>query len=62
MPGSANSFIFHTILTHIAGGPLTTGQSIVAGAAAGVPVSLLAAPTELLKCRLQAQVRCVGVA
>lgn len=37
------------------GGPLTTGQSIVAGAAAGVPVSLLAAPTELLKCRLQAQ-------
>ena len=41
-----------------AGSPLTTGQSVVAGAAAGVPVSLLATPTELLKCRLQAQARC----
>ncbi len=40
-----------------AGTPLSTGQSIVAGAVAGVPVSLLATPTELLKCRLQAQVR-----
>lgn len=28
---------------------------MIAGAVAGVPVSLLACPTELLKCRLQAQ-------
>lgn len=38
-----------------AGAPLTLGQMAVAGGFAGVPVSLLATPTELLKCRLQAQ-------
>ncbi|PSC71230.1 Mitochondrial carnitine acylcarnitine carrier [Micractinium conductrix] len=37
------------------GAPLTGGQAMLAGAIAGVPVSLLACPTELLKCRLQAQ-------
>lgn len=38
-----------------AGTPLTSMQAIIAGSIAGVPVSLLASPTELLKCRLQAQ-------
>lgn len=37
------------------GCPLTVGQAMLAGGLAGVPVSLLATPTELLKCRLQAQ-------
>lgn len=37
------------------GTPLTSAQAVLAGSMAGVPVSLLAAPTELLKCRLQAQ-------
>jgi solute carrier family 25 carnitine/acylcarnitine transporter 20/29 len=31
--------------------PLTVGQQVVAGAGAGVPVSFLACPTELIKCR-----------
>ncbi|XP_066387346.1 mitochondrial carnitine/acylcarnitine carrier-like protein [Miscanthus floridulus] len=35
--------------------PLTVGQQVVAGAGAEVAVSFLACPTELIKCRLQAQ-------
>ncbi|GER47092.1 mitochondrial carrier protein [Striga asiatica] len=34
---------------------LTVGQQVVCGAGAGVAVSFLACPTELIKCRLQAQ-------
>ncbi|VAH05583.1 unnamed protein product [Triticum turgidum subsp. durum] len=37
------------------GAALTVGQQVVAGAGAGVAVSFLACPTELIKCRLQAQ-------
>ncbi|XP_057479680.1 mitochondrial carnitine/acylcarnitine carrier-like protein [Actinidia eriantha] len=37
------------------GTPLTVNQQVVAGAGAGVAVSFLACPTELIKCRLQAQ-------
>ncbi|KAK3428825.1 mitochondrial carnitine/acylcarnitine carrier-like protein [Eucalyptus grandis] len=37
------------------GAPLTINQQVVAGAGAGVAVSFLACPTELIKCRLQAQ-------
>ncbi|EEE51451.1 hypothetical protein OsJ_32558 [Oryza sativa Japonica Group] len=37
------------------GAPLTVSQQVVAGAGAGVAVSFLACPTELIKCRLQAQ-------
>ncbi|XP_020083873.1 mitochondrial carnitine/acylcarnitine carrier-like protein [Ananas comosus] len=37
------------------GAPLTVGQQAVCGAGAGVAVSFLACPTELIKCRLQAQ-------
>ncbi|XP_059656788.1 mitochondrial carnitine/acylcarnitine carrier-like protein [Cornus florida] len=37
------------------GVPLTVNQQMVAGAGAGVAVSFLACPTELIKCRLQAQ-------
>ncbi|KAL8038310.1 hypothetical protein ABFX02_11G098600 [Erythranthe guttata] len=37
------------------GTPLTVGQQVVCGAGAGVAVSFLACPTELIKCRLQAQ-------
>lgn len=33
------------------GAPLTIGQQVVAGAGAGVAVSFLACPTELIKCR-----------
>jgi solute carrier family 25 carnitine/acylcarnitine transporter 20/29 len=33
------------------GVPLTVGQQVVAGAGAGVAVSFLACPTELIKCR-----------
>lgn len=43
------------LLLHAAGSPLTVKEQCLAGAVAGVPVSLLATPTELLKCRLQAQ-------
>ncbi|CAH1453434.1 unnamed protein product [Lactuca virosa] len=35
--------------------PLTVNQQVVAGAGAGVAVAVLATPTELIKCRLQAQ-------
>lgn len=37
------------------GAPLSLHQQVVCGAGAGVAVSLLACPTELIKCRLQAQ-------
>ncbi|KAL8263962.1 hypothetical protein R6Q59_022092 [Mikania micrantha] len=37
------------------GAPLTVNQQVVAGAGAGVAVAILATPTELIKCRLQAQ-------
>lgn len=35
--------------------PLSVGQQVVCGAGAGVAVSFLACPAELIKCRLQAQ-------
>ncbi|KAK1303848.1 Mitochondrial carnitine/acylcarnitine carrier-like protein [Acorus calamus] len=35
--------------------PLTVNQQVICGAGAGVAVSFLACPTELIKCRLQAQ-------
>jgi len=37
------------------GGTLTPGEAALTGGLAGIPMSLLATPTELLKCRLQAQ-------
>ncbi|KAM0828681.1 hypothetical protein ACQ4PT_067373 [Festuca glaucescens] len=37
------------------GAPLMVNQQVVAGAGAGLAVSFLACPTELIKCRLQAQ-------
>ncbi|KAE8690264.1 Mitochondrial carnitine/acylcarnitine carrier-like protein [Hibiscus syriacus] len=37
------------------GAHLTVNQQVIAGAGAGVAVSFLACPTELIKCRLQAQ-------
>uniref|UniRef100_A0A0C9RRX4 TSA: Wollemia nobilis Ref_Wollemi_Transcript_16222_1350 transcribed RNA sequence n=1 Tax=Wollemia nobilis TaxID=56998 RepID=A0A0C9RRX4_9CONI len=37
------------------GMPLSVRQQVVCGAGAGVAVSMLACPTELIKCRLQAQ-------
>ncbi|MED6205455.1 hypothetical protein PIB30_017879 [Stylosanthes scabra] len=42
------------------GVPLTVNQQIVCGAGAGVAVSVLACPTELIKCRLQAQSALAG--
>lgn len=42
------------------GVPLTVGQQVVAGAGAGLAVSFLACPTELIKCRLQAQSALAG--
>ncbi|KAI3756262.1 hypothetical protein L1987_56081 [Smallanthus sonchifolius] len=42
------------------GAPLTVNQQVVAGAGAGVAVAVLATPTELIKCRLQAQSTLVG--
>ncbi|KAL6537707.1 hypothetical protein OROHE_012334 [Orobanche hederae] len=43
------------LLRSASGAPLTVGQQVVCGAGAGVAVSFLACPTELIKCRLQAQ-------
>ncbi|GMH29792.1 hypothetical protein Nepgr_031635 [Nepenthes gracilis] len=37
------------------GAPLSVSQQIICGSGAGVAVSFLACPTELIKCRLQAQ-------
>ncbi|MED6133018.1 hypothetical protein PIB30_024392 [Stylosanthes scabra] len=42
------------------GVPLTVSQQFVCGAGAGVAVSFLACPTELVKCRLQAQSALAG--
>ncbi|KAJ7943816.1 mitochondrial carnitine/acylcarnitine carrier-like protein [Quillaja saponaria] len=42
------------------GAPLTVSQQVVCGAGAGVAVSFLACPTELIKCRLQAQSELAG--
>ncbi|XP_076941837.1 mitochondrial carnitine/acylcarnitine carrier-like protein [Bidens hawaiensis] len=44
-----------TLLRSAPGAPLTVNQQFIAGAGAGVAVSFLATPTELIKCRLQAQ-------
>lgn len=44
-----------TILRSEPGAPLTVQQQVIAGAGAGCAVSILATPTELIKCRLQAQ-------
>ncbi|XP_068650642.1 mitochondrial carnitine/acylcarnitine carrier-like protein [Aristolochia californica] len=43
------------LLRYEPGAPLSVNQQIVCGAGAGVAVSFLACPTELIKCRLQAQ-------
>lgn len=42
-------------LAHADGSPLTVADQAVAGLGAGVAVSFLATPTELIKCRLQSQ-------
>ncbi|XP_068635035.1 mitochondrial carnitine/acylcarnitine carrier-like protein [Aristolochia californica] len=42
------------------GAPLSVNQQIVCGAGAGFAVSFLACPTELIKCRLQAQSALAG--
>ncbi|KAL0463406.1 UNVERIFIED_CONTAM: Mitochondrial carnitine/acylcarnitine carrier-like protein [Sesamum latifolium] len=44
-----------TFLRSAPGVPLTVSQQVVCGAGAGLAVSFLACPTELIKCRLQAQ-------
>ncbi|KAJ8505380.1 hypothetical protein OPV22_006266 [Ensete ventricosum] len=44
------------------GASLTVNQQMVCGAGAGVAVSILACPTELIKCRLQAQSALAGSA
>jgi hypothetical protein len=41
--------------TDFAGSPLTVSDQFVAGLGAGVAASMVACPTELIKCRLQAQ-------
>ncbi|CAK8540376.1 unnamed protein product [Lathyrus sativus] len=49
-----------TLLRSSPGEALTINQQVVCGAAAGLSVSFLACPTELLKCRLQAQSALAG--
>ncbi|XVE57451.1 hypothetical protein DITRI_Ditri04bG0091700 [Diplodiscus trichospermus] len=44
------------------GASLTVNQQVICGAGAGVAVSFLACPTELIKCRLQAQSALAGSA
>ncbi|XP_009347385.2 mitochondrial carnitine/acylcarnitine carrier-like protein [Pyrus x bretschneideri] len=44
-----------TLLRSQPGAPLTVSQQVICGGGAGVAVSFLACPTELIKCRLQAQ-------
>ncbi|KAK4430417.1 Mitochondrial carnitine/acylcarnitine carrier-like protein [Sesamum alatum] len=44
-----------TLLRSAPGVPLTVSQQVACGAGAGLAVSFLACPTELIKCRLQAQ-------
>ncbi|CAN1356900.1 Mitochondrial carnitine/acylcarnitine carrier-like protein [Linum perenne] len=46
---------FEALLRTQPGATLTIGQQVVCGAGAGLAVSFLACPTELIKCRLQAQ-------
>lgn len=43
------------LLRSAPGAPLSVDQQVICGAGAGVAVSFLACPTELIKCRLQAQ-------
>jgi solute carrier family 25 carnitine/acylcarnitine transporter 20/29 len=43
------------LLRDAPGSPLSVSQQVVAGAGAGIAVSFVACPTELVKCRLQAQ-------
>jgi len=43
------------LLRDAPGAHLTVGQQMIAGAGAGVACSMVACPTELVKCRLQAQ-------
>jgi solute carrier family 25 carnitine/acylcarnitine transporter 20/29 len=43
-----------TLLRSHPGDVLTINQQVVCGAAAGLSVSFLACPTELIKCRLDA--------
>ncbi|XP_073125777.1 mitochondrial carnitine/acylcarnitine carrier-like protein [Henckelia pumila] len=43
------------LLRSAPGAPLSVYQQVLCGAGAGVSVSFLACPTELIKCRLQAQ-------
>lgn len=43
------------VLRSAPGAPLSISQQFICGAGAGVAVSFLACPTELIKCRLQAQ-------
>ncbi|KAK7386670.1 hypothetical protein VNO78_27005 [Psophocarpus tetragonolobus] len=49
-----------TLVRSHPGAPLTVSQQVVCGAGAGVAVSILACPTELIKCRLQAQSALAG--
>ncbi|KAE9614504.1 putative mitochondrial carrier domain-containing protein [Lupinus albus] len=49
-----------TLLRSHPGAPLTVNQQFVCGAGAGLAVSFLACPTELIKCRLQAQSALAG--
>ncbi|KAL5550953.1 hypothetical protein UlMin_001129 [Ulmus minor] len=51
-----------TLLRSEPGATLTVGQQVICGAGAGVAVSVLACPTELIKCRLQAQSALAGTA
>lgn len=44
-----------TLVRTAPGVPLSVEQQVICGAGAGVAVSMLACPTELVKCRLQAQ-------
>ncbi len=48
------------LLRDPSGSPLSASQQIVAGAGAGIAVSFVACPTELVKCRLQAQSALAG--
>ncbi|KAL8141776.1 hypothetical protein V2J09_014808 [Rumex salicifolius] len=50
-----------TLLRSAPGVPLTIAQQVACGGGAGVAVSFLACPTELIKCRLQAQSALAGI-
>ncbi|KAK7366926.1 hypothetical protein VNO80_08929 [Phaseolus coccineus] len=49
-----------TLLRSHPGATLTVNQQVICGAGAGIAVSFLACPTELIKCRLQAQSALAG--